>query len=58
MGFARASLSIGEEGGIMALEDRLHKMGRSFIELLLLPWVVDVVESEYFLLVVLPLYIY
>jgi hypothetical protein len=55
VGLARAGLSIGKEGGVVALEDGLDQMRGSFVELLLLAGVVDLVEAEDLFFVILAL---
>jgi hypothetical protein len=54
---ARSRLPVGQEGGVVALEDRLNQVAASLVYVLLLTGVHDVVEPEYLLLVVLAFYI-
>lgn len=57
MGFASASLSIGKKSGIISLKDRFYKMSCSFVDFLLLSWIVHMIEPKYFFLIVLTFYI-
>jgi hypothetical protein len=54
MGFACASLSVGQEGSIMSLKDSFNQMTASFIDILLLAGIHDVVEPKYFFLIIFP----
>ena len=58
VGLACACLTIGQEGGIMAIKDSLDKMAAVLVKIFLVAGVHDMIESEYFLLVVLPLDVY
>lgn len=55
VGFACSCLSIGQECGIVAFENRVYQMFTFLINLLLCLLQEDVIESEDFLFVILPL---
>jgi len=52
MCFTSASLTVSEEGSVVAFEYGLDKMVATFVEFLLCARVEDVIESEYFFFVV------
>lgn len=55
VGFACSCLAIGQECGIVAFENRVYQMFTFLINLLLCLLQEDVIESEDFLFVILPL---
>jgi hypothetical protein len=55
IGLSCARLPIGQEGSIVAIKDSLDQMAAIFVQLFLVTWVHDMVESEYLLFVIFPL---
>ena len=56
MGFACSCLTVCEEGGIVSIENRLNQMRWALIDFFLFAGVVDLIESEYFFLVIFSFY--
>ena len=53
--FAGPCLPVGEKGGIMSLKDSFYEVAAALVDIFLFAWVHDVIEPEYFFLIIFPL---
>lgn len=53
--FACTCLPVGEKGGIMSLKNSFYEVAAALVDIFLFAWVHDVVEPEYFFLIIFAL---